>query len=388
MAESKLSETGLARVEYLYENRNKRALELKENGKKIISYLCCLIPVELITALDLVPYRILGDIDEPITQADTYLETIMCPFIRSCFDLALKGKFDFVDGLVMPHACDAIVKVGEVWPHYHKPEYTHFLNVPHMVYPSSFEFFQNEIKEFQKTLEDFAGRKISTKDLQQAIQLHNENRALLRELYSLRKQSPPLISGTETMKLLVVGTSIPVTEYNELIKAVIAEAKGRKYDTQKEPARILIYGGEIDDAAFIELVEKSGANVVVDDICLGTRGFRHDIDSNTDPITALARHYLADIQCPRTFRPKEGLTHKQDLDNRFGHLHDYVKEFNVNGVILYIIRFCDTFELDAPDVRDYLRDMGLPVLHLEDDYSVTTIGQLSTRVQAFLEMIA
>ena len=55
--------------------------------------------------------------------------------------------------------------------------------------------------------------------------------------------------------------------------------------------------------------------------------------------------------------------------------------------ILYVIRFCDTFELDAPDIRKYLEEAGLGVLHLEDDYSVATIGQLRTRVQAFLEIM-
>jgi len=54
---------------------------------------------------------------------------------------------------------------------------------------------------------------------------------------------------------------------------------------------------------------------------------------------------------------------------------------------LYAMRFCDTVELDVPDVRDYLTDMGYKVLHLEYDYSATATGQLKTRIQAFLEMI-
>ena len=54
---------------------------------------------------------------------------------------------------------------------------------------------------------------------------------------------------------------------------------------------------------------------------------------------------------------------------------------------MYIMRYCDTHELDAPDVRDYIQEMGVPVLHLEDDYSLTSIGGLRTRIEAFLEMI-
>ena len=66
---------------------------------------------------------------------------------------------------------------------------------------------------------------------------------------------------------------------------------------------------------------------------------------------------------------------------------DFAREYGIKGVILYVVRYCDTFELDAPGVRDYFQEAGFPVLHIEDDYSTTTIGQLRTRIQAFLEMI-
>ncbi|MHB1421011.1 MAG: 2-hydroxyacyl-CoA dehydratase, partial [Bacillota bacterium] len=88
-----------------------------------------------------------------------------------------------------------------------------------------------------------------------------------------------------------------------------------------------------------------------------------------------------EIRCPRTFR------YGQTAAQRFQYLVDYAEEFNVNSVILYVTRFCDIHELDVPDIRDILQAKGYPVLHIEDDYSATTIGQLKTRVQAFLEMV-
>jgi len=89
---------------------------------------------------------------------------------------------------------------------------------------------------------------------------------------------------------------------------------------------------------------------------------------------------------PSTLRRATG-THQQDLDNRFGYLRECAKEFNVNGAILYVIRFCDTFEYDSPEVRDYLEESGIAVLHLEDGYSLSSIKGFRTRIQAFLEMI-
>jgi hypothetical protein len=31
------------------------------------------------------------------------METIVCPFVRNVFDAAIKGKYDFLDGMVLPH---------------------------------------------------------------------------------------------------------------------------------------------------------------------------------------------------------------------------------------------------------------------------------------------
>src|SRR3989304_2119525 len=111
----------LAGVKELYENRIRRAEDLRLSGSKIIGYLCCFPPIELMTAIDLVPCRITGDIKEQVTRGDAYLETLMCPYIRSCFDLAVKGKYDFLDGLVVPHSCDSVQRIYDIWKYYAKP---------------------------------------------------------------------------------------------------------------------------------------------------------------------------------------------------------------------------------------------------------------------------
>ena len=100
---------GLLEIEQIYQNRSTIAEELRNGGKKIIGYFCCLTPVEILTAADLVPYRIMGDVEKDITKADGYIEVIAYPHIRSCLNLALRGKYDFLDGFVLPHACDNVV---------------------------------------------------------------------------------------------------------------------------------------------------------------------------------------------------------------------------------------------------------------------------------------
>jgi len=41
----------------------------------------------------------------------------------------------------------------------------------------------------------------------------------------------------------------------------------------------------------------------------------------------------------------------------------------------------------VPDLRDYLEENGLPVLHLEHDYSTLALAPVRNRVEAFVEML-
>jgi len=377
---------GLAAVDKYYGDYGCRARELKSQGKKIIGYLCAYVPVEIVAAAGFIPLRIKGDVNEPITKADTQMETIICPLVRSCFDIALKGKYDFMDGLVIPHACDSICRTYDIWKYSLGLPYSHFINVPHLTDELSLEFFKAELETFRKSLGRFAGKKISDQGLFQAIGLYNQNRAEVRELYELRKSDPPLISGTEVTRVLVAAMSIPVDEANELLSSVIDEVKQRSSLPVKKSPRIMVVGAQVDDVAFAQLIEASGANVVADDLCVGTRDCWPQVDITDDPIAGIAERYLRKINCPRTYRERTG-TYQEYLEQRFGHIGNSIKEFKVDGVILYIYKYCDPFGFEVPATKSYIESLGTPVLYLEDEYSMSTIGRLRTRIQAFLEII-
>lgn len=375
---AKVAQRGLVRARDLYEHREARAQELAKKGKKVIGYFCSYTPVEIFTALDVVPYRIQGKVGKPVEKAGQYLESIVCPYVRSCFDIALGGDFNFLSGAIIPHTCDAMHRLYDIWKYHLKPPYSFQLYVPHMTHPASFEFFQKEIESLKRGVEQFVGRSASEKDLISAIKLHNRSRVLLRELYSLRKAEPPLISGTEIMWVLIAGMTTPIQELNELLEEVLAEVRSRKPDADSKP-RLLISGSEVDDDSLMHLVEECGAHVVMDDLCTGTRFFWHDVDASKGAIHGLAERYLG-ITCPRTYRPGKAA-------QRFSYLGDFIREWKVQGVILYTIRFCDTYQLDSPEMQDYIQSLGLPVLFLEDTYITSPLGQWKTRVEAFLETI-
>ena len=374
-------------VDAYYKDYGVRARELAAEGKKVIGYICSMVPLEMITAAGCIPFRVRGNIHEPVTAGDTLLETIVCPYYRSCFDLSAKQKYAFLSGLVIPHGCDSMVRSFSVWSYALPFPYFHFVNIPSVCGESSFEFFGAELGTFKKSLEKFTGKPITDKDLGEAIRVHNEYRSKVRRLYDLRKADPPLISGTELTKVVTVGSSLPVPEASALVDRVLEEVGRREKPGRERGPRILIDGACIDNIELIKLVEEIGGSVVADTICNGARDHFPLTDTGGDPTDALSRRYLGKVNCPKTYRENKAGTFQGDIESRFGDIGAYAREFKVNGAILYIYKYCDPFGFEVPARKAYYQSIHVPLLYLEDIYSAGTMGQLKTRIQAFLEMI-
>ena len=377
----------LTTVGKYYEDYGLRAKELKKEGEKIIGYICSFVPLEIIAAAGCIPFRVRGNVNEPVTKGDTLLETIVCPYYRSCFDLSVKQKYDFLSGMVIPHGCDSMVRSYSAWSYSLPYSYFHFINIPTVCGESSSEFFHAELNAFRKSLEQFAKKAVTDDDLAKTIRTYNENRDKVKALYEFRKADPPLISGTELVMVLTAGSSLPIGEFNTLLDQVLKEIGKRKKSPLKKGPRIFIDGACLDNIELIKLVEELGGNVVADTICNGARDYFPRTDEGRDPISALAHRYLDKVNCPKTYKENKTGTFEGDIASRFGDIGAYAKEFKVDGAILYIYKYCDPFGFEVPARKAYYKSLNVPLLHLEDVYSGGTIGQLRTRIQAFLEMI-
>ncbi|MBI2869488.1 MAG: 2-hydroxyacyl-CoA dehydratase [Chloroflexi bacterium] len=383
---------GLDRVRELYRDRTLRARELKSEGKTLLGYFDMYPVLEMVTALDLVPFQILGDITEPVTLADSYLPNMVCPFLRSFLDLGLKGRYSFLDGITLAHSCEVGEKMSHIWNIYLNPRYSHFLDTPHTTHAAAQKEFKELLQDFRKTLEAFTGLDLSPERLRRAIELHNEERRLVRELYDLRKPDPPLVSGSETIQVLAAITSLPVAEANELLRQVIAEARQRRDGPPPKSARLLLWGSIIDNTALTDMIESLDASVVMDDENMGSRSFFPMVEATPDPLDGLAHRYLVGLKTPRIFPTPPVRDGKKDyagdLENRFGYLKEYARDWQVNGVVMQVLRYCDVQAYEVPSLRDYLDSLDIPNLFIEHDYSQAAMAPLKTRVQAFLEIIA
>jgi benzoyl-CoA reductase/2-hydroxyglutaryl-CoA dehydratase subunit BcrC/BadD/HgdB len=280
-----------------------------------------------------------------------------------------------------------MVRSYSTWSYSLSLPYFHFVNIPSVCVESSFEFFNAELDNFRKSLERFTGKTITTDDLAQAIRLYNDHRNKVRALYEFRKSDPPLISGTELTMVLTVGSSLPIQEANALFDQIIAEIGRREKSPIKKGPRIFIDGACVDNIELIKLVEEIGGNVVADGICNGARDHLPLADTGGDPIDSLSHRYLGKVNCPKTYRENKAGTFEGDIAVRFGDIGTYTKEFKVDGAILYVYKYCDPFGFEVPARKAYYKSLNVPLLYVEDVYSAGTMGQLKTRIQAFLEMI-
>ncbi len=351
------------------------------SGKPVIGYLCCFAPPEIISAAGAIPYRITGEPGLDTSAADAYTEPYGCTYVRNILARAVEGKLDFLDGLVISHSCDMVQRLYGIWTFYHPLPYSYMFNVPHQTTPWAQDFFKRELHFFRESLEKFTGKKVTDEKLKAEIALQNSNRLKIRKLYAMRRENPPLIEGSEMLGLLLAGGSLPADQFaSKLDNALdlILKRKSQQRDLSAKP-RVMIWGSIMDNPALFKIIEQAGGSVVADDTCIGSRVWDKDIPQSGDPYEDLKEHYFINFQCPRTDRGPG--------TERFDYLLQRTKDYNVQGVIGYSISFCDPHKFDYPDLRDYLKKAGLPMLLIDDNYSFEPEEAIKTRVQAFLEML-
>jgi benzoyl-CoA reductase subunit C len=333
------------------------------------------VPEEVIYAANILPVRVLGS-PETAGLADALCPSNMCSFCRSCLDTTLKGDYAYLDGLVASNSCDNREKTYDLWRHHAKILYTYFINTPHTNTEKAHSFFYDEVGRFKESLEDAFRSTISDQTLRSAIGVYNTNRTLLKQVYDLRMQDPPLISGVETLEIVLSSMLMPKEHHNKLLNQLLSEARSRS-NSLEGGVRLLVSGSVMDNTELLKVVEATGGSVVADDLSTGSRYFWDLVNADAEPLRAIARRYLNKIPCPFMY-------HSED---RFEHVMDMAKQYEVEGAIIAVLKFCDVHMFDAPLLKEELESSGLPVLYLEWEHGMTGIAQLKTRIEAFIEMI-
>ncbi len=354
-------------------------LSAKARGQKVMGWVCTYVPEELLHAAGALPVRISGYARETDLQDGTaYFYVNNCSFARSCLQLGLRGEYEYLDGFVAGSTCDAARRLFDLWCNYVPVPFSHVMTVPRKYSERANDLYFTQVLELKKGLEEHLGVGITAQALMNSIALYNESRSLLRALNDLRKLDEPPIDGSQTMEVLNASSRMPKEAFNDCLRGLIRDLD-RSKPKGKGKARIMIAGSALNNADFIQSIERIGGLVVTDELCTGTRYWADPVavGNHQEPLKAIARRYLNNFPCARMYPSEE----------RFQRMLHLIREFRVDGVISQTIRYCSPYSNDLPLLSDVLNQNGIPMLSLDVEYGTSGSGQILTRVQAFLEML-
>ena len=357
--------------------------ELKDRGVPVVGTFCTYFPVEIAMAMGAATVSLCSTSDETIPAAEKDLPKNLCPLIKSSYGFAATKKcpfFYFSDLVVGETTCDGKKKMYEYLGQF-KDVFT--MELPNRQTKDGLTLWKNEIIRFKEYLEQKFHVAITEEQIRNAVKIQNEGRVALKRLYELMRLDPAPMTGQELFSVLYGSTFKPDRskipgEVNAIADRVEKEyAEGKMLE--KKP-RILVTGCPIGGATekVIKAIEDNGGVVVTFENCGGAKSVDRLVEEDAEDIyEAIAKRYLS-IGCS-VMTPNP---------NRIELLGRLIDEYQVNGVVEMILQACHTYNVESLGIRRFVNDeKHKPYISVETDYSQADIGQLNTRIAAFIEML-
>ncbi len=361
-------------------------IEHQKNGGKVFGTFCVYVPDEIIFAAGAIATGLCGGSQFWVPGGEKVLPSSTCPLIKASVGARLDKTcpfFRIADMYIGETTCDGKKKAWEILG---EDVPMHVMDLPQMKRRKDVEGWAEEIKTFMTKVEEFTGNKITAESLSSSIKLINDKRRALARLYELRKQPNPPISGKDVLLISQIAFYDDPTRFTQMVNKLCDELDQRVKEGMgifKEGTKRILFTGTpmaVPNWKLHHIVETSGAAVVAEETCTGTRYFENLVDetkaSIDDMIMALAERYMS-INCA-CFTPNSG---------RIDDIKRLVEEYKADGVIDINLKFCSLYDIEGYTVEKALKEAGIPVLGIETDYNDQDSQQLRTRIGAFVEIL-
>ena len=360
------------------------AYELKQKNIPFVGTFCTYFPQEIAMAMGACVVGLCSTSDGTIPDAEKDLPRNLCPLIKSSYGFAKTDKcpyFYFSDLIVGETTCDGKKKMYEYLGQF-KPVYT--MELPNSQSPEGLELWTKEIIKLKEKLESHFETTITDEAVREQVKVMNEVRRAMKEFYALTKVEPVPILGQNLFSVLY-GSSFRFNKVKlpDEIRAVVAKVKAEYAENpNKYPKapRILVTGCPIGGGASkcVKAIEDNGGHVVVFENCSGAKSFDKLVDEDAPDIyRAIAERYLS-IGCS-VMTPNP---------NRLELLGRLIDEYRVDAVVEITLQACHTYNVETLGIKRFVNEVkGIPYMAVETDYSTADIGQLNTRMAAFIEML-
>lgn len=357
-------------------------LQIAQTGEKVLALQCPYLPEELPHSFGLHPVRIMLAPKAP-EQSDSIMQTFCCSWVQALLDQALSNEFAHFWGIVFTcNTCDSIQNLPDIWRRSVKEpnaDALYSLRFPAVSQgKAAYEFLEAEIKLWQDWLERRTHVSFDRARLEASTRLCNRIRSALRRLWEKASQGQIPYS---LLQAAVMGAQIldrnQVADSLEMALEQIEQNRGQE---NKNSIRLILVGGMLDDLRFLQFFEEHGASCVADDTCAISRVFEEnaDLDPNDLP-DDMIRRYFRRLPCP---------VRSESAKERARLLLRSITAHRAQGVIFVSYRGCEPHSFDNVILTSTLDTSSIPHLSLEIDPHLGNWGQISTRLEAFLEMFS
>ncbi len=357
--------------------------------KKIIGTMCLQVPDELIYAAGAVPMRMCSGAYAYDQVGAEFMPAKSCPVVKATTGMLHVNQTlwgESVASVVVPTTCDQKKKCAEMLKDMGYPVY--ILEMPSAKDSDAARFYwQESVKKFALDLQQITGTRITSAKLQAVIGDMAESSRLFRKLNDLRKAKTPLIFGKDIFLVTSAYFIDDQTNWQQAVRKLIEDLEERNRKdvaiSNRQAPRLLLTGSPpiFPNLKVPILVEQAGGIIVADEVCSSNRllydTVAYDEANLNDMVPALADRYLKPCTCPC-------LTPNTDRNRK---LEEMIKSHEVEGVVYQAFSGCLPYEMEQKQISNTLDEVGVPMLYLETDYSNEDLGQLSTRIEAFIESI-
>lgn len=373
-------------VANIHTGRIRELVAAKEEGKPVIGTFCVYVPEELVVAAGGICVGLCGGAQGSIADAEKILPRNICPMVKSAFGFKV-GRicpyFQAVDFVYGETTCDAKKKTWELLDQYVP---THVMEIPQKKGPRDKALWLEEVKDFKAAIEKITGNPTGFNEIAEATKLINGKRRALQRLNNLRHNNPSPISGKDMLLIQQIAfydePNRFIARVNELCDELEERVREGVGVAPASTKRIMVSGTPmaLPNWKLHNIIESSGAIVVNEESCIGTRYYKDLIDESSatvdQQLERLTERYMKiDCSC---FTPN---------DERIEQVVKEYRESGAQGIIDYCLQFCHTYNIEAVKLRQACEKEGIPFLAIETDYSPEDVGQLQTRVEAFLEIL-
>lgn len=376
----------ITRLNEYVQNPYHRAMQWKkESNNKAIGCLPMYCPEEIIHAAGALPVTLFAG-DGPITMGDRHIGKNVCHHIRSTYDSLLKGEYDFLDGIAGVHVCDQVRFFMQTWQLDHPFAFFHEICRPYKIDETNRQFLISELNRLVVALEEFTGNRIDDDALRKSIAIYNRSRAMMRQLYQLRREKPGIVSASNMVNIIVSSMLMPREEHNQMLERLLGVI-GENKRLPRRGRKIVAIGSlcAIPDRGILDLIEGQGLVIADDDFYAGGRYIFNDISSELNPIEAIADCHKNSVPC--TTYNYDDLRGGKTRSHYADYIVDMVKQNEAEGLLVFRISYCDPFDMEYVLLKKRLTEENIPFFPLFYEPGRGVSEAIRTRVAAFAESL-